>query len=123
MIDNVFMNAEWGGMLGKESLRAMGKPDFKERLVRSLIQTSKEYAGRTISPYSLLPEQAKAMGLEPVAGGKAFGLMASWLSRPMILPTPASTYELLCLDPATVPHEIKSYWGEGFTGKGTFPCP
>ena len=67
VIDNVFMNAEWGGMLGKESLRAMGKPDFKERLVRSLIQTSKEYAGRTISPYSLLPEQAKAMGLEPVA--------------------------------------------------------
>ena len=120
VIDNVFMNAEWGGMLGKESLRAMGKPDFKERLVRSLIQTSKEYAGRTISPYSLLPEQAKAMGLEPVAGGKAFGLMASWLSRPMILPTPASTYELLCLDPATVPHEIKSYWGEGFTGISGF---
>ena len=52
IIDSVFMNKSWGGMLGNETLSAMGKPDFKERLVRSLIQTSKEYAGRTISHYS-----------------------------------------------------------------------
>ena len=120
VIDTVFM-ADWGGMLGNESIKAMGKPDFKERLIRSLIQTSKEYAGRTISPHSLLPEQAKAMGLIVEKDkGKTFGLMDAWNARPMILPTPLSTYELLCLDPTKVPKDISDYWSTGFQGISGF---
>ena len=101
LIEHEFM-VEGVEFLGREAMRGGFKPDFKQQLVQSLVKTSKEFSGRTISAHSLLPAQARAMGLDPT-GGKAFGLMKSWQQAPMILPTPAKQYKLLCLDPTQVP--------------------
>ena len=55
-MDDVIMG--YGG-LTKATIGAIGKMDFKEKLIESMMQTASDFSGRSISPYSLLPEQAR----------------------------------------------------------------
>lgn len=109
--DNV---AKFAGF-ADNTLRYLDKLDFKQKMIENMMELSKDISGRSISPNSLLPEQAKAMGLE-VSGEKNFGLTDGWATRPLILPSSGKVlhFQLLCLDPTTVPKDVKRYWEEGY---------
>eukprot|EP01052_Picozoa_sp_SAG31_P003960 SAG31_NODE_158_length_21979_cov_6.851691_1_plen_2422_part_00 len=104
------------GSLAHPALRALGKPDFKVKMIENMMMLSADVSGRSISPKSLLPEQAKAMGLEVTDKHASLGHMEEWASRPLILPVAGGGrgFQLLSLNPEKVPQHVKTYWQEGY---------
>eukprot|EP01043_Picozoa_sp_COSAG02_P008916 COSAG02_NODE_294_length_25426_cov_719.561298_2_plen_6193_part_00 len=103
-------------MLGPESLLAMNKPDLRHKLVESLIGTAREFSSRSISPFSVLEEQLELLDLRRTmtSQSRAFGLMAEWAKRPLILPCKPSSFKLVAMNPDEIDPEVVAYWSEGF---------
>ncbi|KAK3276973.1 hypothetical protein CYMTET_14987 [Cymbomonas tetramitiformis] len=105
--------------LGSEQLVAMGKPDFRAKLVESLVATSAEFAMRTVKPQGW-GRCRPGLSRQGTSRDGSFTLLRTWGRKPMILPalqpdgTASGSYHLLSLDPAAVPPEVKAYWENGW---------
>ena len=116
-LEGAFLNDQYS-MLAPESLLAMNKPDLRHKLVESLIGTARDYSSRSISAHSVLDEQLELLDLRRTmtSQSRAFGLMAEWAKRPLILPTKPSSFKLVAMKPDEIDPAVVSYWSEGFPG-------
>ena len=101
-------------MLAPDSLLAMSKPDLRQELVRSLVDTAREFSARFLSARSLLQSQLELFGLRRTMSADTSSLMGGWAKRPLILPCKPSSFKLVSMDPSQVPQEMREYWSTGF---------